>query len=105
MYRRRGLNYAESFLTYTIVNCAYQVYMLAALLFFTLIALREPGASTALLGSIITVIYLTLIGRQGLGLRWPGALWRAVLVGLVCGIFDYALNFAVFNWYVFGARH
>lgn len=101
VYRRRGLNYAEAFLTQTIVNCAYQVYMLATLLFFALINLREPGASTALLGGLVAVVYLTLIGKQGLQLSWGGALWRGLLVGVVCGLLNYSLNVAAFTWYVF----
>jgi hypothetical protein len=52
----------------------------------------------------LTVLYLLLIGRQGLGLRWPGAIWRAVLTGLLASLISYAANNTAFSWFVFG-RH
>lgn len=101
VYRGRGLNYAESVLVQVVLGCAFQLILLGALPAFSLLTIRKPGLSTALLQAGIIITYLTLIGWQGPGLKWPGALGRAVLVGLLAGLLNYGLNYAAFNLYVF----
>ncbi|MBG8552168.1 DUF3667 domain-containing protein [Hymenobacter guriensis] len=102
VYRRRGLNYAEAFLVQVVISSAYQVLLLGLLPLLTVVPWRVPGSSTALLGGIITVVYLTLVGRQGFGLSWAGAFGRALLTGILYIIIDFLLNYLVFHWYVFG---
>ncbi|QIX62607.1 DUF3667 domain-containing protein [Hymenobacter sp. BT18] len=101
VYRRRGLNYAEAFLVQVVVSSAYQVLLLVLLPVLTYLPWRVPGSSTAMLGGIITVLYLTLVGRQGFGLGWAGAFWRALVTGILYAVIDILLNYFVFNWYVF----
>jgi hypothetical protein len=101
LYRSRGLNYAESVLVQVVLGCAFQLILLVALPLIVLLAIQKPGLSTAVLQAVIIVTYLTLIGRQGLGLGWPGALGRAVLGGLLAGLLTYAANYTAFNLYVF----
>ncbi|MDO7845627.1 DUF3667 domain-containing protein [Hymenobacter sp. M29] len=100
-YRSRGLNYAESVLVQVVMGCAFQLILLVALPAAVLLHVRQAGLSTAILQALIIITYLALIGRQGLGLGWPGALGRAVLVGLGAGLLNYALNYAAFNLYVY----
>ncbi|MBF9140703.1 DUF3667 domain-containing protein [Hymenobacter properus] len=103
VYGRRPvrLNYAESVLVQVVVGCAFQLWLLVALPLLMLLG-RFPGASTAYLQGAVTVAYLVLVGRRGLGLSWPGALWRAVLAGALAGAINYYINSAAFGWYVFG---
>ncbi|MDB5270615.1 MAG: hypothetical protein JWP58_3655 [Hymenobacter sp.] len=101
VYRRRGLNYAESVLVQVVVGCAFQLILLLALPTIMLLTVRQPGLSTALLQGSIIVGYLTAIGRRGLGLGWGGALGRAVLVGVLAGLVSFVANYAAFNLYVF----
>lgn len=101
LYRSRGLNYAESVLVQVVLGCAFQLMLLVALPLMVLLHIQKPGLSTAVLQALIIVTYLSLIGRQGLGLSWFGALGRAVLGGLLAGLLTYAANYAAFNLYVF----
>ncbi|WP_201982047.1 DUF3667 domain-containing protein [Hymenobacter rubidus] len=101
VYRWRGLNYAEAVLVQVVMGCAFQLILLVALPAAVLLQVRQAGLSTAILQALIIVTYLALIGRQGLGLSWRGALGRAVLVGVLAGLLNYALNYAAFNLYVY----
>ncbi|MBF9224301.1 DUF3667 domain-containing protein [Hymenobacter ruricola] len=101
VYRRRGLNYAEAVLVQVVAGCAFQLYLLVLLPVISLLGVRQAGLSSAALQAVVLITYLTLIGRQGLGLGWAGALGRAVLAGVLAGLLSYALNYAAFNGYVF----
>ncbi|GAB2959555.1 hypothetical protein GCM10027048_28770 [Hymenobacter coalescens] len=102
VYFRRGLNYAESFFVLVIVGCAFQLYLIAALLLLFLAAGHDPGSSTALMQAAVYVGYLLWIGRQGLGLNWRRALLSALLTSVLAGTLNYGVNMLIFRWYVFG---
>ena len=68
VYRRRGLNYAESVLVQVVLGCAFQLCLLLALPTILLFIIRQPGPSTTVLEGFVVFSYLTLIGRQALGL-------------------------------------
>jgi len=97
---RARLNYAESVLVQVVVGCAFQLVLLLAMPAGMFGLHQRPGALTAFLQGGLGVVYLLIIGRQGLGLTWAGATWRAVLVGVVAGSINFAANFAAFNWYL-----
>mgnify|MGYP002780752472 FL=1 len=99
-YRPR-LNYAESFLLLVVVGSAFQLCLLVALPTLFVLTGRAPGSSTAVFQAVIYLLYLALIGRQGLELSWRGALGRAVAVSLLAGLLNFVVNFLAFNWYVF----
>jgi len=104
VYSRRPsrLNYAESMLVLVVVSCAYQLWLVVALPTVLVTLGNRPGASTAYLQGVVTLLYLVLIGRQGLSMSWAGAAWRALLTGLLVGALNYAANMTAFSWYVFG---
>lgn len=106
VYGRRPtrLNYAESVLLLVVVSCAFQLWLVVALPTVLWVLGRQPGASTAFLQGTVTLLYLFLIGRQGLQLSWAGAVWRALLTGLLVAIINYGVNSFAFRWYVFGAH-
>ncbi|WP_185816844.1 DUF3667 domain-containing protein [Hymenobacter metallilatus] len=99
---RPQLNYAEAFLMIVVVGSAFQLLLLLALPTVFQIIGRTPGSSTAALQGSVYLLYLTLIGRLGLGRRWGPAVGRAVLVSILAGLCNYLINFLAFNWYVFG---
>lgn len=100
--RRTGLNYAEAVLMQVVVGCAFQLWLLLFLPTVLLLVGRQPGASSAQLQGLITFAYLTLVGRQGLGLTWGGAAWRAAAAGLLGAFISFGMNYAAFNWHVYG---
>lgn len=102
--RPTRLNYAESVLVQVVVGCAFQLWLLVAMPVVLYGVGQQPGALTSYLQGGLTVAYLWLIGRRGLGLSPAGAAWRAVLVGVLAGAINYGANYSAFSWYVFG-RH
>ena len=106
IYRGRSarLNYAEAVLVQVVVGCAFQLWLLVAMPLVLWLLGQQPGAITSFLQGGLTVLYMMLIGRQGLHLSWAGATWRALLMGLLAGSINFGVNYAAFSWYVFG-RH
>lgn len=103
LYRRR-LNYAESFFLLVIVGAAFQVHLILALVSVFLVAGLEPGSSSALLQALVYVVYLTWIGRRGLGLSWARAVGSALVVSLLAAVINYGLNWLAFWGYVMHFR-
>jgi hypothetical protein len=104
VYRNRGLNYAESFFVHVIIGSAFNLYL--ALIWLGLWAIHYKVLATNSVAPAVQVlvilIYLVLIGRNGLSLNWPSATWRALLTVLLSVAGSYLLNMVVFRWYVFG---
>lgn len=101
VYARRGLNYAESVLVQVVLGGAFQLYLLGLLP--ALVWGQFPGRAgfvTGVFQFLMVTVYLALIGRQGLGLSWAGAWWRALVCGLLSGAISVALNYLAFNLYV-----
>lgn len=103
VYRRR-LNYAESFFTLVVVGSAFQVYLILALVSVFLVVGLEPGSSTAALQAAVYVVYLSWIGRRGLGLSWARAVGSALVVGVLASVINYGLNWLAFWGYVMHFR-
>jgi hypothetical protein len=104
VYRRRGLNYAESFFVHIVIGSAFNLY-LALLLFAMWLGHFKASASNSVapgVQALVVLLYLVLVGQQGLGFSWGGASWRALLIVLLSAAGSYALNMLVFRWYVFG---
>lgn len=102
-YRRRGLNYAESFLVVVVVGSAYQLWLGGVLLgWLGATGGKLPAFSLAPLQAAVYLVYLTAIGRGALGLGWGGALGRALLVTLLASAIGLALNYGLFQLYVLG---
>ncbi|WP_375434745.1 DUF3667 domain-containing protein [uncultured Hymenobacter sp.] len=104
IYRNRKLNYAESFFVHVVVGSAFNLYL--ALIWFVLWAMQYKVLATTSVAPAVQVfvvlLYLSLIGRNGLGLSWAGASWRALLTVVLSAAGSYILNTIVFRWYVFG---
>jgi hypothetical protein len=103
VYRRQGLNYAECFFVHVIIGSAFHVYQIV--LWLALWALRiqvQAMSNTASLLQVLTVLlYLALISRQGLGMRWGPAIGRASLVVVLSVVASAGLNYLAFYLYVF----
>jgi hypothetical protein len=104
IYRKRGLNYAESFFVQVIIGSAFNFYLALILFGLWVVHFKTLASSNVASGLQIGIIllYLILVGRQGLGLTWAGASWRAFLTVLLSAAGSYALNSLIFRWYVFG---
>lgn len=103
VYYRRGLNYAESFFLHVLTGGAYHFILTLTLLALWALGSRADAGSNAAssVQIIVILIYLVLIGRQGLKLSWGGAMWRAGLVVLLGAMVGVGLNYLFFGWYVF----
>ena len=103
IYRKRGLNYAESFFVNVIIGSAFNVYLTLFMLSMWALSFKASASNNLASGLQVVVIllYLILIGRQGLGLTWTGAGWRALVTVLLNVAGSLALNALAFRWYVF----
>ncbi|MCB2408316.1 DUF3667 domain-containing protein [Hymenobacter lucidus] len=103
IYRPRGLNYAESFFVHVVIGSAFHLYLLA--LWLGLWALQIKVQAVNNIGNslqvLIILLYLVLVSRQALGLRWVGAIWRATLVVVLSIMASVGLNYVAFHLYVF----
>ena len=99
---RFRLNYAAPVPVQVVVGCAFQLWLLLAVPVGQHGVGQRPGAPASLLQGGLTVLYLPLIGRRGLGLSWAGATRRAVLTGLLAGAINIGANYAAFSRFVTG---
>ncbi|MBC6697932.1 DUF3667 domain-containing protein [Hymenobacter puniceus] len=103
VYRRQGLNYAESFFVHVVVGSVF--HLLVACVMLVLWALHIRAVASSNIASSMQVgtitLYLILIGRQAFQLTWAGAIWRALLVVAIGAAASVGYNYVAFQWYVF----
>jgi hypothetical protein len=95
LYRRQRVNYAEAFFMSVVEASAASVFMV--LLFGAAgLAHRSAAAASVVLAALVRLGYFIPIGRTALGLRWPAAVGKALLVLLLSILLNSALTRAVF---------
>ncbi|WP_400191861.1 DUF3667 domain-containing protein [Hymenobacter sp. B81] len=101
VYHRR-LNYAEAFFVHVVTGSAFHLWYLAGVFPLLWLTHGNPGIYASSFQNLMLLVYLVLVGRQGLQLSWAGAIWRATAVMALGMALSWAINYVAFRWYVFG---
>ena len=99
VYRRQGVNYAEAYFMQVVSSSVFTVYSL--LLFVGLgLAHRSVATLNVALAAVLMPVYYAAMGRTALGLRWPAAVGKALLLLVLFVLLNTLLNKAAFAIYM-----